>query len=72
MSQTGPVIDELLASARQVSGELVTRLLGSDDAPTVRLGRAIRSLQSVPLEPPKTDACDGTRVADPVTHDPAW
>lgn len=72
MSQTSPVIDELLASARQVSGELVTWLLESDDAPTVRLGEAIRSLQSLPLEPPETGACDGARVGDPVTHDPAW
>jgi hypothetical protein len=72
VSQTSPVIDELLASAHQVSGELVTRLLESDDAPTVRLGEAIRSVQSPPLKPPETGAYDGAGVGDPVTHDPAW
>ncbi|MFF4173799.1 hypothetical protein [Streptomyces sp. NPDC001744] len=72
MSQTSPVVDELLASAHQVPGKLVTWLLESDDAPTVRLGKAIRTVQNLPLEPPETGAHGGAVVGDPVTHDPAW
>ncbi|MEV6734109.1 hypothetical protein [Streptomyces sp. NPDC051364] len=72
MSQTGPVIDELVASALKAPGELVTRLLSSTDVRMARLGQAIRDLQDAPPDPPDADACDGTRVIDPVTHDPAW
>ncbi|MFJ7149088.1 hypothetical protein ACIQVT_12940 [Streptomyces sp. NPDC100445] len=64
--------DELLAAARHVPEELVTTLLNSDDGPTARLGRAIRRARSIPPELPEADAGDGTRVVDPVTHDPAW
>ncbi|OKK21818.1 hypothetical protein AMK16_00595 [Streptomyces sp. CB00455] len=59
----------------------MNRLLDSGNAPAVRLGRAIRDLQGIPPEQPEQleqseqsepGVHDGTRVIDPVTHDPAW
>ncbi len=69
--QTGPVIEELVASARSAPEGLVTRLVCSSDADAARLGRAIRHLRDMPSEP-GARACDGSCVIDPVTHDPAW
>lgn len=71
MSENGAVIAELAASARLVPAGLVTGLLESEDASAVRLGRAIRELQQTAPHVAR-DAHDGSRVIDPVTHDPAW
>ncbi|MFF8293240.1 hypothetical protein ACF068_29030 [Streptomyces sp. NPDC016309] len=72
MSRIGPVINELVAAAREAPGETVSRLLNSTDAAAVRLGRAILDLQDVLPKPPDPDADEGTHPIDPVTHDPAW
>ncbi|MFF7754949.1 hypothetical protein ACFZCP_38265 [Streptomyces sp. NPDC007971] len=72
MHEADPAFEELMSSARNAPSELVTRLVHSDDPQAARLGRAIEHIKRTSTHAPPTEASDGGRIVNPITHDPAW